>query len=82
MILLCICKIKNLFVCFYTSDSVIHSTVIWLFTSVQNHIQGQASFEKAGGSVKLDFALYLCESHGKLVMFWHQQAHIFLWVKH
>ena len=79
-----------MFVCFYTSDSVIHSTVIWLFASVQNHIQGQASFcyagkndfEKAGGSVKLDFALYLCESHGKLVMFWHQQAHIFLWVKH
>ena len=39
-----VCKTRDLAICMYTSDSVIHSTVIWRFASVQGRIKGWVSF--------------------------------------
>lgn len=39
-----VCKTRDLAICMYTSDSVIHSIVIWRFASVQGRIKGWVSF--------------------------------------
>ena len=71
-----VCKTRDLAICMYTSDSVIHSTVIWRFASVQGRIKGRVSFcytdrndfKKLGDGARMDFLIYLFGSYAWVLL--------------